>query len=141
MVVVQASAALLLLLSLAFMEDDLWLGDCPGAPLRQPTHQVSARTPKLVERGTFFRKQKVLEWSGVEVYSLLSCFSTFLVLRQEQLRFSHFSFHAKKHAQQKNRIYQNHRHRSSFLPDLQSDTGKNRETTLVLAADRLIMLY
>ena len=39
--------------------DDLWLGDCPGAPLRQPTHQVSARTPKLVERGTFFRKRKV----------------------------------------------------------------------------------
>ena len=52
-----------------------WLPWCSSSP----THSSSKRpNPKLVERGTFFRKQKVFEWSGVEVYSLLSCFSTFL---------------------------------------------------------------
>lgn len=31
----------LLLLGIHGVPDDLWLGDCPGSPLRQPTHQVS----------------------------------------------------------------------------------------------------
>ena len=37
--------------------DHLRLGHCPGAPLRQPTHQVRAQIHKLVERVTFFRKE------------------------------------------------------------------------------------
>ena len=43
--------------------DHLRLGHCPGAPLRQPTHQVRVWIQKLVERVTFLGKATKL-WRG-----------------------------------------------------------------------------